>query len=127
MKKIRRFKKSKMVDKLWEAIALLDGPEEVRRFLEDILTPSEVSMLGQRLLIATLFRRGLTYDQIAEKTGAGMGTVYRVGEVLHRGTGGYELAFTALSAERTRKEYHLRRLDQSPEARYLAARLRRGK
>jgi TrpR-related protein YerC/YecD len=127
MKKRRKFIKSKIIDKLWEAISLLKGPKEIRQFLEDILYPSEVSMLGQRLLIATLFRRGLTYEQVVAKTGAGKGTAYRVGEVFHRGTGGYELALSRLRQKALKAEYDRREYAKTPEARYLAARLRKGK
>ena len=127
MKKMRKFRKRKMIEKLWEAIALLNGPQEVRQFLEDIHYPSEISMLGQRLLIATLFRRGLTYEQIVSKTGASKSTVNRVWGVLPRGTGGYELALSTLQQERVRQEYEKRQYNKSPEQRYLETRLKKGK
>lgn len=116
-----------MIDKLWEAISLLEGPGEIRKFLKDLLYPSEVSMLGQRLLIATLFRRGLTYEQVVAKTGAGKGTAYRVGEVFHGGTGGYELALSRLRQKDMKAEYDKYEYAKTPEARYIAARLRKGK
>ena len=127
MKKLRRFTKSKMIDQLWEMIALLDGPKEIRKFLEDILYQSEVSMMGQRLLVASLLRKGFTYEQIKAKTGASEGTINRVLQVMHRGTGGYELAFSTLNQKKLRDEYKKREYALDPMDRYIQRRLRKGK
>lgn len=127
MKKIRKFTKSKIIEKLWRTVALLDNPREVRQFLEDILYPSEVSMLGQRLLVALLLRRGLTYEQIEVRTGASTGTINRVWQVMHRGTGGYELAFSTYDQKKIRDEYERREYALDPTDRYIKRRLRKGK
>jgi TrpR-related protein YerC/YecD len=127
MKKMRKFTKSRMIEKLWEVIALLDHPKDVRLFLEDILYPSEVSMLGQRLLVATLLRRGLSHEQVFGKTGASMGTVNRIWQVMHRGTGGYELALMTLQVHRMQQTYRQKELAKTPVQRYLERRIRKGK
>jgi TrpR-related protein YerC/YecD len=127
MKKLREFTKSKMINKLWHAITLLEGDREVRQFLEDILYPSEVSMLGQRLLIATLIRQGFTYEQIIKTTGAGADTINRVLKVFRGGTAGYELVLSRLSEEREKEVYRRKEYNKSPEQRYLERRIRRGK
>lgn len=127
MKKLRKFTKSRIVDKLWQAIALLEDYSEVRRFLEELLYPSEVSMLGQRLLIATLVRKGFDYRQIIQKTGASVATIYRVSEAMHRGTGGYELALSNLAQIEERALYRKREYAKTPEQRYIERRLSKGK
>lgn len=127
MKKRRKFTKSKIVEKLWTALALLQEPREIRLLLEDLLYPSEVSMLGQRLLVATLIRQGFDYRSIIKTTGASVGTIQRVSDTMYRGTGGYELALSTLAQERERAQYHKQEYSKSPEERYISRRLRRGK
>ena len=127
MKKMRRFTKSKTIQKIWHILVSLQTPEDVSRFMEDLFTPSEVSMAGQRLLIATMLHRELKYEEIVDKTGAIRSTIHEVWKVLHRGTGGYEVAFSALQQEQERKDYHRREYHKSPEQRYIEHRLQKGK
>lgn len=127
MKKMRRFTKSKIIEKLWQMISLLEGPKEIRLFLEDILYPSEISMMGQRLLVAEMIRQGLTYEAIKAKTGASEGTINRVLQIMHSGTGGYELAFSTLNQKRIRDEYKRHEYALDPMSRYIKRRLSKGK
>ena len=63
--------------------------EEVANFLRDIATLSEMQAFGERLEVARLLAQGLSYRQVAAKTGASTTTVTRVAHFLENGEGGY--------------------------------------
>lgn len=78
-----------LTDQLCEAILSLEKKEEVYAFLEDVATVSEIKALSQRLEVAKLLDEGMTYPQIAQKTGASTATISRVKKCLDYGAGGY--------------------------------------
>jgi len=68
-------KRRSLLDQLAEVIVAFRKKEEVRQFLERLLTPSEVVMLARRWRIAELLVGGRTYDQIQRKLGVGISTI----------------------------------------------------
>jgi len=58
-------------------------------FLRDIGTLSELQAWSERLEVARLLGKGLSYRQIAKETGASTTTVTRVAHFLENGEGGY--------------------------------------
>ena len=76
-------------DVLVRALLSLNNEEEVYRVLEDLLTIREVGELSQRLEVARLLREGVTYAEIAAKTGASSATIGRVNRCLSYGADGY--------------------------------------
>jgi TrpR-related protein YerC/YecD len=63
--------------------------EEIADFLRDVSTLSEMQALSERLEVARLLSQGLSYRQVAAKTGASTTTVTRVAHFLENGEGGY--------------------------------------
>ena len=86
------------VDKLAQAMLTLQSVEEARSFFEDILTVGEVQAIAQRLAVAQMLRRGTTYQDIAENTGASTATISRVNRALTYGAGGYLSVLTRMEA-----------------------------
>jgi len=82
--------KDKFTDQLCKAILLLKNEEECNNFLEDLATINEIKELSQRLEVARMLNDGLTYDEIAEKTGASSATISRVKKCLNYGADGYK-------------------------------------
>lgn len=74
---------------LCSAVASLKGEEEVADFLRDIATLSELQSFGERLEVARLLAKGLSYREISKMTGASTTTVTRVAQFLENGCGGY--------------------------------------
>ena len=69
--------------RLVDAILGLETREEVRDFLADLCTPSEIRAFIERLEVARLLDEGeLSYRQIAEQAGASTTTVVRVARFL---------------------------------------------
>ena len=89
--------KDELVDKLFEAILLLENEEECYRFFEDICTVSEIKSLAQRLEVAKMLTQNKTYASISRETGASTATVSRVKRSLDYGAGGYKLVLKRLS------------------------------
>ncbi len=74
---------------LCSAIVSCKNEEDAADFLRDIGTLSELQALSERLEVARLLAQGLSYRQIAAKTGASTTTVTRVANFLENGEGGY--------------------------------------
>ena len=84
---------------LVQAMLLLSDEDEALRFFEDIFTIHELQAVAQRLAVARLLRRKVTYQEIAEKTGASTATISRVNRCLSYGAGGYQSILTKADRE----------------------------
>ena len=71
--------------------------EEAYRFFEDIFTVKELQAVAQRLAVARLLKDKVTYQDIAERTGASTATISRVNRSLSYGAGGYQLVLERMS------------------------------
>lgn len=69
----------------YQALAALKGPEEVRSFMEDLLTSSESRMLRRRWHVARLLKRGGSVREVAYNAKVGTDTVVRVSKRLKKG------------------------------------------
>ncbi len=91
---------------LFAAVALLESPDECRRFLLDLCTPAELQALVDRWQVVTLLQEGMPYRKIHDLTGVSVTTIGRVARFLHDGSGGYQTVFDrsqALAAEHPHK------------------------
>jgi TrpR-related protein YerC/YecD len=77
---------------LFKTIVALETPSEAERFFRDLCTLSELEAMAHRWQVARLLEQGLSYLEIAERTGASTTTVTRVAHWLRHGEGGYRLA-----------------------------------
>ncbi len=91
--------KNNQADLLMEAVLRLNTAEEAYRFFEDICTIPELRSIAQRLEVAALLRRGVTYQDIAGRTGASSATISRVNRALLYGAGGYDRVLDALERD----------------------------
>jgi len=88
---------SAQIDELAKAMLLLDTQEEAYRFFEDIFTVKELQAVAQRLAVARLLKEKVTYQDIADQTGASTATISRVNRSLSYGAGGYQLVLDRLA------------------------------
>ena len=84
------------IDKLFEALKLLENEEEYYRFFEDICTVAELKAIAQRLEVAKMLDAEKTYTDIAAATGASTATISRVKKCLNYGANGYKLVLGRL-------------------------------
>ena len=92
--------RDRTVDQLFEAILTLKTVEECYRFFDDLCTIGEVQSLAQRMEVARMLRRGLTYHHIEQDTGASTATISRVKRCLNYGSDGYNLALDRMGEPR---------------------------
>ena len=71
-------------------VALLGNREEVKSFLKDILTLSEVVMISRRIQVARMLLEGEGYEKIKKALKVGGSTISHVERWLHNGFGGYK-------------------------------------
>ena len=81
---------------LTEVLLSLKTEDEARSLLSDLCTIWEMQDLGQRLEVARLLRRQMTYSDIAQQTGASTATISRVNRCLVYGAGGYRTVLERL-------------------------------
>ena len=81
---------------LTKVLLSLKTEDEVRSLLSDLCTIREMQDLGQRVEVARLLRRQMTYSDIAQQTGASTATISRVNRCLVYGAGGYRTVFERL-------------------------------
>ena len=82
---------------LIRAVLSIENEEEAMAFFEDIFTIREMQSIAQRLSVAQMLARKVTYQEIAEKTGASTATISRVNHSLSYGAGGYQKVLSKLS------------------------------
>lgn len=91
---------SEQTDRLMTAMVSLADQEEAYRFFEDLCTIAELKSLAQRLEVATMLRQKVTYNEIAQVTGASTATISRVNRALSYGADGYNRVLDRLDSEK---------------------------
>ena len=84
---------------MYKAVLTLETESEVKNFLEDICSMTEIMAMEQRFEVAKLLSEGLIYNAIMEKTGASSAIISRVNRSLQYGAGGYDTVFSRLKEE----------------------------
>ena len=89
------FKKEPWFKALCSAMTQCKTEEEMANFLRDVGTLSELQAWSERFEVAKLLAQGVTYREIAQRTGASTTTVTRVAKFLENGEGGYRKVLNA--------------------------------
>ena len=90
---------------LYEAFAVLETPEEIAMFMQDLFTPQELVAIAQRYQIAKLLSEDCRYAEIVEKTGTSTATISRVNRSLSMvSSGGYAIVFDRLKKQEDKAE-----------------------
>ncbi|MDP3993980.1 MAG: YerC/YecD family TrpR-related protein [bacterium] len=76
---------------LFQAILKLRTVKECEDFFRDLMTLHEIGEMAERLRIAKMLDRDMSYLDIADKAGTSTTTVTRVANWLKHGRGGYRL------------------------------------
>jgi TrpR-related protein YerC/YecD len=90
------------MEDLVEAMWSLDNRAELRDFLRDLCTLSELEAMAHRWEVARLVDEGLPYLEIAKRTGASTATVTRVAQWVRHGQDGYQAALARTRRKRKR-------------------------
>ncbi|HAA09680.1 MAG: YerC/YecD family TrpR-related protein [Syntrophomonadaceae bacterium] len=91
--------KDENTDYLVEVLLSLQDEDDAYRLLDDLCTISEIKALAQRLQVARMLFKDVTYNTIAANTGASTATISRVKRCLNYGAGGYQKVLRRLKEE----------------------------
>lgn len=89
---------------LTHALLGLRTDEDVANFLRDVATLSELQAFSERLEVARLLAKGLSYRKVSAMTGASTTTVTRVAHFLENGEGGYRKVLRTHRHHRMKKD-----------------------
>lgn len=85
---------------LYKAFATLKTEEEIKAFLHDVCTETEIIAMAQRVRVAKMLAEKENYTTIVEKTKASSTTVSRVSRFLNKnGAGGYKTVLERLEGD----------------------------
>ena len=90
---------SKNTDRLFQVILALENMDQCYELFEDLCTVKELKEISQRLEVARLLSKGLSYQKVSEMTNASSATISRVKRCLDYGTGGYGKALKIIGTE----------------------------
>ena len=94
----------------------IGSEKEMGRFLGDLLTKTEKTMLAKRLAVARLLLRGWKWTEICEFLKVSKGTVNHIQHWLERGGEGFKLAVKKLDRKETVERFW-KKIDSA--ARYM--------
>lgn len=101
------------VDFLYEIILkAAKTQEELRLFLDDLLTSSEIRMIKRRWHIANLLDEGKSVREVAAEAGVGTDTVERIAKRLEEGKGGLARALEAVRSRRAQARKSLEKSEK---------------
>ena len=92
------------MDALFAGILELENLDECYSFFDDLCTINELQSLAQRLEVAKMLKKGKTYTEIGEITGASTATISRVNRSLNYGSEGYNLIFNRIESHKKENE-----------------------
>lgn len=82
---------------LFKAFTAIRSEKEAACYLRDLCTLNELEKMAERWEVAKMLKKGLSYREIAKKTGASTTTVTRVAYWLSKGEGGYRSMLKKIS------------------------------
>lgn len=92
-------KRSEAMDRLFQSFLKLETIEECYAYFEDLCTIKELNDMAQRLEVAILLSKGLSYQKITEQVDVSTATIGRVSKCLNYGTGGYNSTLKKLEEQ----------------------------
>ena len=75
------------IDELYELIASITDPEEIRALFDDMCTRKEIDNMAERIFAARLLLQGNTYSQVMAQADISSATLSRVSRCVQYGSG----------------------------------------
>jgi TrpR-related protein YerC/YecD len=106
------------ISNLWNAFTLIDNRDETVRFLQELLSPTEIRMFAKRVQIAKMLLEGHQYPTIKSHVRVTDSTISSVSNQIQYGNGGYSKILNKLikieTDKRKKAEGHQDLLDPNP-------------
>ena len=87
---------NEQIDNLFKAVMELDSIEECYRFFDDLCTINELEAFGQRLMVAKMLHKKMTYQEIEKATGISAATISKISKSYLYGPRGYKMIIEKL-------------------------------
>lgn len=87
---------NRVFEVFWQSLADLTSPESVRLFLQDLLSPTEIINLSNRLAIAILLEKHWDHRSISKHLRVSTSTIKNVNIWLKNGGAGYRLVISKI-------------------------------
>ena len=84
--------KTPKLRRLATALVSIKTENELQNFLRDLCTLEELAELSNRWQAAEMLNKGVSYREVANKTGMSTTTVTRIAHWMNNGEGGYKKA-----------------------------------
>ena len=75
------------VEALYDLIARIDDPQDIRALFDDLCTRKEVANMAERVFAARLLLEGNTYSQVMAQANISSATLSRVSRCVQYGSG----------------------------------------
>ena len=79
--------KQQRIDALFELIASISDPEDIRVLFDDLCTRKEIDNMAERVFAAKLLLQGNTYSQVMAQADISSATLSRVSRCVQYGSG----------------------------------------
>lgn len=79
--------KKQRVEQLFQLIAGIDDPEDIKVLFEDLCTAKEIQNMAERCYAAQLLLEGKTYNQVMARADISSATLSRVSRCVQFGSG----------------------------------------
>lgn len=103
--KLNKQAEEKLIEVLELVLSKTNNKEQMRSFLNSLLTPTEKLMLAKRLTVVVLIKEGLNDSQIAKTLNLTRITVAKMRYFFEAHGEGYELAIRTLRNEKLMGEF----------------------
>ncbi len=108
-RKLDKKQRDELLREVAASVRKLESTEDTQRFLEQLLTPSEVAMVGRRWQAAKMLMEEKSYYEIRLKLGVGMSTIESVDKWLRRSIDDYPALVAVLRKDPKVKKKEFRR------------------
>ncbi|OGI25527.1 MAG: hypothetical protein A3J76_03700 [Candidatus Moranbacteria bacterium RBG_13_45_13] len=108
---LNEYQKKKYLGEFYTIVSLLRNRDEVKTFLKDLLTLSEVVMISRRIQAAKMLLEGATYEEIGQKLKMSTVTINQIEKWLNNGFGGYK---NIIKRYKSKKEYKFKDKTYTP-------------
>lgn len=95
---------AKAEENLCRALLALDTIPEMKAFMRDLCTPSELEALSDRWQVVPYILKGVPYREIHDRTAVSITTIGRVARFLSQGNGGYLAALAQTESTKTTRK-----------------------
>lgn len=88
----------KNLNQLCQALFKIDSKKDLKNFLIDLCTTTELQAMSERLEVAKLISKKIPYRKISETTGLSTTTITRIATWIKDGNQGYNKALKKLES-----------------------------